>query len=114
MGSFARGDRLALALPDAAWARETLRSAVDSLPLTPLVLQLGCPSRGESLHGDRDVESAVVADQALGRRVLGVIAPFQLGSDPAGVGRLRVHSTVLVAVGPVPGEPKNSQVRRSN
>ncbi len=114
MGSFARGDRLALALPDAAWARETLRSAVDSLPLTPLVLQLGCPSRGESLHGDRDVESAVVADQALGRRVLGVIAPFQLGSDPAGVGRLRVHSTVLVAVGPVPGEPKNSQVSRSN
>lgn len=114
MGSFARGDRLALALPDAGWARESLRSAVDALPVTPLILQLGCPSRGEALHGDRDVESAVVADQALGRRILGVIAPFQLGSDPAGVGRLRVHSTVLVAIGPAPDESKNSQLDRSN
>jgi len=108
MGSFARGDRLALALPDAAHAREHLRSAVDALPATPLIVQIGCPSRGESLHGDRDIESAVVADQAAGRRVLGVIAPFQLGSDPGGIGRLRVHSTVLAALGPQQIEPKIS------
>ena len=114
MGSFVRGDRLALALPDAVRARENLRSAVDALPRTPLILQIGCPSRGESLHGDRDVESAVVAHQAAGRRTLGVIAPFQLGSDPAGVGRLRVHSMVLAAVGPVQNEPINSRVERSN
>ena len=114
MGSFVRGDRLALALPDAARARENLRSAVDALPWTPLILQIGCPSRGELLHGDRDVESAVVAHQAAGRRTLGVIAPFQLGSDAAGVGRLRVHSTVLAAVGPGQNEPKNFQIDRSN
>lgn len=114
MGSFARGDRLAFALPDAAQAREQLRSAVDALPSTRLILQIGCPSRGESLHGDRDIESAVVADQAAGRRVLGVIAPFQLGSDPAGMGRLRVHSTVLAALGAVDYGPKDSQTDRSN
>ncbi len=69
------------------------------------MLQLGCPSRGESLHGDRDIEPAVVAHQAVGRRTLGVLAPFQLGSDPSAVARLRVHSTVLVAVGPGAAAP---------
>lgn len=100
MGSVVRGDRVALALPDAAFAREHLRVAVADLPDSPLVFQIACPSRGESLHGDPDVEAAVVADQAAGRRVLGVVAPFQLGSDLSGTARLRVHSTVLVALGP--------------
>jgi small ligand-binding sensory domain FIST len=107
LGALARGDRVALALPDAGWAREALRAAVDALPASPIVLQLGCPSRGESLHGDRDIESAVVAHQAVGRRTLGVLAPFQLGSDPTGVARLRVHSTVLAAIGPDVGPTAN-------
>lgn len=105
-GPFARFDRLALALPDAIDARTALRAAVDALPRTSLLLQLGCPGRGASLHGDRDLESAIVAHQASGRRTLGVIAPFQLASEPrpdhAGHRHLlRVHTTVLAAVGPV-------------
>jgi small ligand-binding sensory domain FIST len=100
-GSFTRFDRAALALPDASGARETLRSAVDALPRSSLLLQFGCLGRGESLHGDRDLESAIVAHQSAGRRTLGVIAPFQLGTDPARAGRLLVHATVLAAVGPL-------------
>ncbi len=106
LGTLARRDRVAFALPDASYARDALRAAVDALPWTPVVLQLGCPARGESLHGDRDVEAAVVAHQAGGRRTFGVLAPFQLGADPSRAARLRVHSTVLVALGlagaPVP------------
>jgi hypothetical protein len=110
LGRFARKDRLALALPDPGWARDALRAAVDALPPTPLLLQLGCPGRGESLHGDRDLESALVAHQSAGRQTLGVLAPFQLGSDPSGAGRLLVYSTVLVAVGPSEevGSPRDS------
>jgi len=100
LGRFARRDRLAFALPDAAWAREALRSAVDALPDSPLVLQIGCRARDESLHGDRDLESAIVAHRSAGRRTLGVVAPFQLATDSTGVGRHLVHSTVLAAVGP--------------
>lgn len=99
VGGFARFDRLAFALPDAIAARERLREAVAALPPARIVLQLGCPGRGEGLHGDRDVESAIVADAAGGRRTLGVLAPFQLATDPAGAGRLVVHTTVLAAVG---------------
>ena len=101
LGSFSRSDRLALALPDPAWAREALRAAVDALPTTAFLLQFGCPGRGESLHGDRDLESAIVAHQSIGRRTLGVIAPFQLGTDVTGAGRLLVYSTVLAALGPI-------------
>lgn len=108
MGNVARGDRVALALPDASYARERLRSAVAALPESPLVFQIACPTRGESLHGDPDIEAAVVADEAAGRRVFGVIAPFQLGADPSGTARLRVHSTVLVALGPSAGSKKDS------
>ncbi len=108
IGSFSRGDRAALALPDPAWARDALRAAVDALPATPFLLQFGCPGRGESLHGDRDLESAIVAHQSIGRRTLGVIAPFQLGTDSTGAGRLLVYSTVLAAIGPR-AEPKKSQ-----
>lgn len=127
-GSFARFDRLAFALPDAADARSALREAVVALAPTPLLLQFGCPGRGASLHGDRDLESAIVAHSAAGRRTLGVIAPFQLTSEVSGPDprspiadasarsdvpparsdprpgrsfRLRVHTTVLAAAGPV-------------
>lgn len=100
LGAFGRGDRVALALPDPAFAREALRAAVDALPETPVLLQFGCPARGELLHGDRDLESAIVAHQATNRRLLGVIAPFQLGTDASGNGRLLVYSTVLAALGP--------------
>ncbi|MBK7949538.1 MAG: hypothetical protein IPK00_12540 [Deltaproteobacteria bacterium] len=99
LGDFARFDRVAFALPDAAGAREHLREAVDALPPSSVVLQLGCLDRGESLHGDRDIESAVVAHQSAGRRTLGVLAPFQLGTDPVRGGCLLVHATVLAAVG---------------
>lgn len=99
LGDFGRFDRVAFALPDAAGARERLREAVDALPASSVVLQLGCLDRGESLHGDRDIESAVVAHQSAGRRTLGVLAPFQLGTDPVRGGCLLVHSTVLAAVG---------------
>lgn len=110
-GRFARFDRLAFALPDAADAREALRAAVDALPRTSLLLQLGCPGRGTALHGDPDLESAIVAHQA-GRPTLGVIAPFQLATEEAlpelpGANaptvrrfQLRVHTTVLAAAGP--------------
>ncbi|MFO0689367.1 MAG: hypothetical protein U0900_11725 [Myxococcota bacterium] len=108
LGDFARFDRVAFALPDASAARERLREAVDALPPSSVVLQLGCPDRGASLHGDRDVESAIVAHQSGGRRVLGVLAPFQLGTDPDRGGRLLVHATVLAAVGGV-DDPEESR-----
>lgn len=98
-GSFHRGGQLALALPDSGLARETLRASLRTLPETPLLLQLGCRSRDESLHGDADLESALVAHEARGRAVLGTISPLQLGTDRFGRCRLLVHSTVLAAVG---------------
>jgi hypothetical protein len=103
LGSFARFDRLAFALPDPTSTRAALREAVDALPPTTLLLQLSCPGRGAALHGDRDLESALVAHQAAGRRVLGVLAPYQIASEPAGNARPRVHATVLAAAGPVLG-----------
>lgn len=101
MGRFARFDRLAFALPDPGLARESLRAAVDALPRTPLLVQLGCASLGAALHGDRDLESAVVASQVFGGVTIGVIAPFQLAADPGAGAGLRVHTTVLAAAGPV-------------
>jgi small ligand-binding sensory domain FIST len=99
-GSFGRGGQLALALPDPTWARETLRAAVADLPESPLLMQFACRSRDESLHGDADLESALVAHAARGRTTLGVLAPFQLGTDACGRCRMRVHATVLAALGP--------------
>jgi len=98
-GSFRRGGQLALALPDPARARETLRAAVSALPASPLLLQFGCRSRDELLHGDADLESALVAHDARGRMTLGVVSPFQLGTDDLGRCRMRVHATVLAALG---------------
>lgn len=97
-GTCRRGGRLALALPDAARAREALRGAVAELPATPLLLQLACRARDHSLHGDVDLEGALVAAAAPGP-TLGTVAPFQLAPSPTGDCRLLVHSTVLAALG---------------
>jgi small ligand-binding sensory domain FIST len=100
-GEFERGDELALALPDADLARTALRASVEALLPSPLILQFACRARDEQLHGDRDLESALVAHHATGRATLGTLAPFQLGPDPDGVTRLLVYSTVLAALGEV-------------
>ena len=105
-----RGDRIALALPDPDGARESLRSALSALPVTPLLLQFSCRARNEDLYGDPDLESAWVDHHWPGRQVLGTVAPFQLGSEEPGRCRLRVHSTLLVAVGEVDGVPEPSAV----
>ena len=39
--------------------------------------------------------------------LLGVIAPFQLGTDATGTGRLLVYATVLAALGPL-ANPRKS------
>jgi small ligand-binding sensory domain FIST len=98
--AFERGDRIALALPDPERARAALRSAIDSLPITPLLLQLACRTRDETLHGDADLESAWVAHHAGGRPVLGTVSPFQFGTDTPRGCRMLVHATVLTALGP--------------
>jgi len=96
-----RGDMIALAWPDAGLAREGLRASLDGLGDSPWLLQFSCRSRGEGLHGDDDLESAWVASHAVGRRVLGTVAPFQLGPGPSGTAeecRMLVHSSVLAAL----------------
>ncbi len=93
------GARVAFALPDPDRAREALRQGVAELGAAPLVLQLTCRARDASLHGDPDVESAVVATAAEGRVALGTIAPFQLGPDSLGRPRIHVHRTMLIGVG---------------
>ncbi|MFK7896931.1 MAG: FIST N-terminal domain-containing protein [Myxococcota bacterium] len=98
-GVFERGDELAFALPDADLARKALRASVDALAESPLILQFACRARDENLHGDRDVESALVAHHAGARATLGTLAPFQVGPDTAGETRTLVHSTVLAALG---------------
>lgn len=98
-GQFRRGDRLAFALPDPDRARERLRAAVAGLVPNSLVVQFACRARDAALHGDADLESALVAHAALGREAIGTLAPFQLGPDAAGACRLLVHSTVLAALG---------------
>jgi small ligand-binding sensory domain FIST len=95
-----RGDRVALAWPDASLAREGLRGSLDELGASPWLLQFSCRSRDEGLHGDDDLESAWVAAHAVGRRVLGTVAPFQLGPGPGTADdcRMLVHSSVLAAL----------------
>lgn len=99
LGRFQTGDQLALALPDAVLARETLRASVDALPSSPLILQFACRARDATLHGDADLEGALVAHHAPRRRTLGTVTPYQLGPDSAGRSRMLVHSTVLAALG---------------
>ena len=103
-GEFERGDELAFSLPDADLARTALQASVEALTPSPLILQFGCRARDEQLHGDRDLESALVAHHAKGRATLGALGPFQLGPGPAGKARLLVYSTVLAALGGVDEE----------
>jgi small ligand-binding sensory domain FIST len=95
-----RGDMIALAWPDAGLAREGLRGSLEEIGVSPWLLQFSCRSRGEGLHGDDDLESAWVASHAVGRRVLGTVAPFQLGPAPGAAEdcRMLVHSSVLAAL----------------
>ena len=98
-GHYHRGQYLALALPDPDRARTALREAVHALAPSSIVMQFGCRARDESLHGDPDLEPALVAHDARGRSILGILAPFQIGPDPAGAGRMLVYSAVLAAFG---------------
>jgi small ligand-binding sensory domain FIST len=98
-GTFRRGDSLALALPDAGRARETLRASIDELAGAPLLLQFACRARDETLHGDPDLESAWVAHHAPDRQILGTVSPFQLAMNNGDAPRILVHSTVLTALG---------------
>lgn len=95
-----RGAQLALALPDAERAREGLREAVARLATGPALLQLGCRARDETLHGDADLEAAVVAAAVPASSTpFGVVAPFLLAGDRAAPARQWVHSTLLVSLG---------------
>ena len=100
-GPVSTGDRVAFALPDPDRARQALREAVAGLVGSQLVFHLACRARDESLHGDPDLESALVAVAAEGREAIGTIAPFQLSPDSLGRPRIQVHRTILVAVGEV-------------
>ena len=99
LGTFRRGDHLAFALPDANWARETLRASIDELPETALILQFACRARDEAFYGDPDLESALVAHHVSARQVLGTVSPFQFAMRDGGACRLIVNSTVLAALG---------------
>jgi len=98
-GTFSRGDALALALPDPAHARETLRTSLEELADASLLLQFACRARDETLYGDSDLESAWVAHHAPGRRILGTVSPFQLAKSDGAAPQMLVHSTVLTALG---------------
>ena len=98
-GPFGRGDAVALALPDPAHARETLRTSLEELAGASLLLQFACRARDETLYGDADLESAWVAHHAPGLRIVGTVSPFQLEKSDGAAPRLLVHSTVLAALG---------------
>ena len=94
-----RGQRLAFALPDAAQARDRLRETLQGLPDSRALLQLACRSRDESLHGDLDLEHALVSSEVSTAATIGTLGPFQLGPGPGGVPSVLVHATVLVPLG---------------
>ncbi len=94
-----KGDLLAFALPDAGLARASIRAAVARLPDTPLLLQLACRARDASLHGDQDLESALVVAESGNPVVLGTVAPYQLAPQQGAAPRLQVHRTILLAIG---------------
>ena len=100
-GAFQQGGQLAFALPDASFAQASLRAAVAALPPSRLVLQFACRARDEALHGDDDVEIALVDFGSGDAEAIGVVAPFQLGPGDDGRCRFFVHSTLLAAVGPL-------------
>ena len=98
-GKFRRGAQLAFALPDADRARDSLRRAVEALPESGTVLQFACRARDAALHGDDDMESALVDYAAGNRGSIGMLAPFQIGPSGSGSARVLVHQTVLAAFG---------------
>lgn len=93
------GEQIAFALPDPGLARDALRAGIEAIEPTECLLHFGCRTRDASLHGDPDLESALVAHLARDRATLGTIGPLQLGPDRAGEARLLVHATVLAALG---------------
>jgi small ligand-binding sensory domain FIST len=98
-GELRRGGQLAFALPDADRARDSLRQAVEALPAGGTVLQFACRARDATLHGDDDMESALVDYAAGSRGSIGTLAPFQIGPSSDGSARVLVHQTVLAAFG---------------
>jgi len=94
-----RGAELAFALPDPDRARGALREAIAGFDPGGVLLQFACRARDESLYGDADLESAIVAHAAGTRPAVGTVAPFQLGPDADGRSRILVHSTLLAALG---------------
>lgn len=100
-GDFQQGGQLAFALPDADLAQASLRRAVEELSPSQLVLQFGCRARDEALHGDDDVEIALVDFGSGTADAIGTVAPLQLAPGLDGRCRIFVHSTLLVAIGPL-------------
>lgn len=92
------GDEVAFALPDPGLARSALRAGIEAIARSECLLHLGCRTRDVSLHGDEDLEAALVAHLGRDRGVLGTVGPFQIGPDAQGQPRLFVHATVLAAV----------------
>jgi small ligand-binding sensory domain FIST len=93
------GEQIAFALPDPGLARDALRAGIEAIEPTDCLLHFGCRARDASLHGDPDLEPALVAHLARGRGTLGTVGPLQLGPDRVGTVRLLVHATVLAALG---------------
>ena len=93
------GAQIAFALPDPGLARDALRTGIDAIERTECLLHFGCRTRDASLHGDPDLEPALVAHLARDRGTLGTVGPLQLGPDRFGGVRLLVHATVLAALG---------------
>ena len=96
---FRRGAQLAFALPDAERARQSLRRAVDALPEGGTLLQFACRARDGTLHGDDDMESALVAHASGSRECMGALAPFQIGPGRTGQAELLVHQAVVAVLG---------------
>jgi len=97
------GAQIAFALPDPGLARASLRAGIAAIEPTDCLLHFGCRTRDASLHGDPDLEPALVAHLARDRGTLGTVGPLQLGPDRFGGLRLLVHATVLAALGAVRG-----------
>jgi small ligand-binding sensory domain FIST len=95
----ARGDQIAFAFPDPEVARESLRRAIGELAPREGLIHFGCRARDARLHGDEDLEAALVAHCAPNRWTLGTVGPFQLGPDEAGRTQLLVHAAVVAALG---------------
>jgi small ligand-binding sensory domain FIST len=97
--SVARGDQLAFAFPDSGVARESLRCAIGQVAPREGLIHFGCRARDARLHGDEDLESALVSHHARNRWTIGTVGPFQLGPDEAGRTQLLVHAAVVAALG---------------